>query len=78
MSERVAGDAFGFPTAIDFAFRRQSRLLAKPAQQPVQLQAQQILFVAQHRVAERAVEQPHLRQRKRLRLRSDYRWDFAA
>ena len=66
-----------FPAAVRFCVGRQTGVDAKISQQPVAIKAQQIISIAQHCVAKRTVKQPHLRQWKRLRLRSDHRRDFA-
>ena len=66
------------PAAIRFRVRGQTGVDAKVPQPAVGVEAQQVLLIPQHRVPERAVQQPHLRQRKRLRLRSDDRHDVAA
>ena len=57
----------GFPATIRRRLGGQSGVRPETRKQPVTVEAEQIILVPQHRVLERAVQQAHLRKRKRLR-----------
>lgn len=61
-----------FPAAQRFSRRRQSGGDAEHVQQPVIVQAEQVLLIAQHRRAEWAVKQAHGLQREREGFERDF------
>ena len=58
-----------FPAAERRGGGGQSRRDAEVVQQPIGVEAEQVLRVAEHGVTERPVEQLHVLHRERLRLR---------
>src|SRR5262249_854344 len=50
----------GFPSAERLSRRRQPGCHAKVVQQPVQVEAQQVLLVSQHRILERPIQKAHV------------------
>src|ERR1035437_2876440 len=74
MAETVAAQlAFRLlPAAERLRARRQADVHPEGVQQPVGIETQQISLIPQHRIAERPVEQAHVRQGKRLRRPRDF------
>ena len=64
-------DVGRLPPAKRFSGRWQSRGHAEVVQQTILVEAEQVFLIANHRVAERAVEQTHVLQRERHRLQRD-------
>src|ERR1035437_2918162 len=81
--QRQRREVMGETVAAQLAFRllpaaerlralRQTDVAAEGVQQPVGIETQQISLIPQHRVAERPVQQTHVRQCKRLRRPRDF------
>src|SRR4051812_25703085 len=59
-------DALRFPAAVQFALRLQAGVLANIVQQPIRIEAEQIVGVTLHGLLERTVEQLDFAERKGL------------
>src|SRR5690606_5749430 len=65
MAQRVARDTPGLPATVALALRLEPRVLQRVVQQPVGLEAQQVLGVALARRLERAVQEAHVAELER-------------
>src|SRR2546425_10127951 len=76
MTETMAPqlDIRRFPPTERLGRRRQSRVHSEVVQQPIHVNAQQILLIAQHCLAEGPVQQAHVFQVKRI----SSEWNFVA
>ena len=57
VAERVTIQADGFPVAVFLRFRRQSRLLTKTGEQPIEVECEEVLSVDFFRMLEGPLEQ---------------------
>ena len=75
MPKAMPGHAAGFPTAIHLGLGLETRFLAKPCEEAVRLQPQQIRLVGLHGLFERAFEQTDIGEIKWLDLHGNSRFD---